>query len=92
MKKSVFRGILLFGAVLLLWLEPALKSQARDKEAGTTIKAGIYAGDISLEGMTAQEAKEAVESYIASLSSVEITLLASEYFAVTIPMTSPREL
>lgn len=78
MKKSVFRGILLLGAVLLLWLEPALKSQARDKEAGTTIKAGIYAGDISLEGMTAQEAKEAVESYIASLSSVEITLLAAE--------------
>ncbi len=75
MKKSVFRGILLSVMALFLWTFPSLEGWARG--ADTVMKAGVYVEDISLEGMTAQEAQEAVEAYIASLEPIEITLVAA---------------
>ena len=75
MKKSVFRGMLLSVMALFLWTFPSLEGWARG--ADTVMKAGVYVEDISLEGMTAQEAQEAVEAYIASLEPIEITLVAA---------------
>ncbi len=42
-----------------------------------TIKKGIFAGDIDLSGMSGDEAKQAVESYVEELRKTEITLLAA---------------
>ena len=48
-----------------------------------TIKTGIYAGDVELSGMTAQEATAVIEEHIESLKDVEITLLAANDHDVT---------
>ncbi|MGN0168367.1 MAG: VanW family protein [Acetatifactor sp.] len=42
-----------------------------------TVKQGIFAGDIDLSGMTAEQASAAVEGYVESLKETEITLLAA---------------
>ncbi len=49
-----------------------------------TIKAGIFAGEIELSGMTAAEAKAAVEGYVAGLQNTEITLIAAENTEVVV--------
>ncbi|EKC71749.1 hypothetical protein LEA_07098 [human gut metagenome] len=48
-----------------------------------TIKTGIYAGDVELSGMTAQEATAVIEEHIEGLKDVEITLLAANDHDVT---------
>jgi len=53
---------------------------------GGTIKNGIFAGDIDLSGMSAQQAREAVEAYVEELRDVEITLLAAE--GAQVPVTA----
>lgn len=45
-------------------------------EEENKILPGIYVEDMSLEGMTAEEAKEMLESYVAELCQKEITLVA----------------
>lgn len=74
MKKSVRKvfPVVALLAAFLLW--PA-EVQAKGTE---TIKAGVYAGEVSLAGMTKEEAEEAVEAYVASLETVEITLVAAD--------------
>lgn len=47
-----------------------------------TIKPGIYAGEISLGGMTAEEAGEAITDYVNSLRETEIVLLAAGNYEV----------
>lgn len=48
------------------------------KAASAAIKPGIYAGDISLGGMTGEEAEAAVQAYIEELQNVEITLVVAD--------------
>lgn len=42
-----------------------------------TVKKGIYAEDIELSGMSAQEAEQAVRAYVEELQETEITLIAA---------------
>ncbi|MCM1026058.1 MAG: VanW family protein [Roseburia sp.] len=63
--------------VFLLWTLCLLMGRTVQAEEPVTIKNGIFAGDISLAGMTAQEADAAVETYVDGLRSVEITLQAA---------------
>ncbi len=66
-----------FSAVLfaVLTLGFGLTAQAESED---TVKAGIYAGDIELSGMTAAEVTAAIETYIEELKPVEITLQAAD--------------
>lgn len=57
-----------------------LKAQAAESD---TIKAGIFAGSIDLSGKSAEEASQAIESYVEGLKAVEITLLAADNQEVT---------
>lgn len=61
---------LLAGCILCF----GISAQAK---AGGTIKKGIYAGEIDLSGMTAEEATQAVQGFVDGLRGVEITLLAA---------------
>lgn len=73
MKKLLKKGYLcafLLSCVLCF----GMTAQAK---GGDRIKTGIYAGDIELSGMTAEEAEQAIQSYIDSLRQVEITLLTA---------------
>lgn len=74
MKKWIKEGILGVFCALCILL-PGMNASAA--EAADTIKTGIFAGDIDLSGMTAQEAAAAVEAYVEGLAEVEITLLAA---------------
>ena len=74
MKKSVKRGYYLILAVIGILL-CGMTVQAKNEN---TIKTGIFAGNIDLSGMTAAEAKVAVEEYVAGLQDTDITLLAAE--------------
>lgn len=73
MKKMVKRGYYLAFALIcmLFW---GISAQAKEED---TIKTGIYAGEIDLSGMTADEARAAVEEYVSGLRDTEITLLAA---------------
>lgn len=74
MKKFVTRtGYLL---LTLAWLIlPGIRVRAEEGES--VIKDGIFAGTIELSGMTASEARAAVDAYVDGLRDVEITLLAA---------------
>ena len=82
MKKNFVKKIaVLLGITAALALCPAKEAAAK---SDNTIKAGIYIGDISVAGMTADEARNAVNEYIDSLREVEITLLVTEENSVTV--------
>lgn len=72
---------MLLGMAAALVLSPAKEAEAK---SDNTIKNGIYIGDISVAGMTADEARDAVNGYIDSLQEVEITLLVTEENSVTV--------
>ena len=79
MKKIYRRGIQ--GALLLtLTLLFGMTAQAKTED---TIKTGIYAGDVELSGMTAEEAAAAIEEHVEGLNTVEITLIAANDHQVT---------
>lgn len=66
-----------FSVVLLMVLSLAfgLTVQAKGDD---TVKPGVYAGDIDLSGMTAEQATAAIEAYVENLQVVEITLQAAD--------------
>ena len=76
MKKWNMAAIL-FSIVLLAagWGRGGLEVQAASED---TIKTGIFADSVELSGMTEEEAVQAVNDYVESLKSVEITLLAAD--------------
>ncbi len=80
MKKMLKRLAILFGVVTVLSLCPFTEIQAKNTD---TIKPGVFAQDISLEGMTVEEAKAAIQAYVDSLLSIEVVLLASEDNKIT---------
>lgn len=79
MKKTILKGSLFFCMALLFWLAPVIEGQAKGSQ---TVKAGVYAGDIALEGMTKEEAEEAIQAYIAALESAEIILFTADNMEV----------
>lgn len=80
MKKWI-TGIAVFAGFLLCILLPSVQALAKDED---TVKSGVYAGDISLAGMNAEEAKAAVGEYVSSLESVEITLVITDDTSVSV--------
>lgn len=80
MKKWI-TGIAVFAGFLLCILLPSVQAVAKDED---TLKSGVYAGDISLAGMNAEEAKAAVGEYVSSLESVEITLVITDDTSVSV--------
>lgn len=76
MKKWNMAAVLL-GIVLLAagWGRSGLEARAASED---TIKSGIFADNVELSGMTKEEATQAVNDYVESLKTVEITLLAAD--------------
>ena len=60
----------------------AAQNRVNQADTQATICEGVYAGDISLSGMTIVEAEQAVGAYIGTLSQVEITLNLSAEQAI----------
>ena len=72
MKKWIgFLALLLFVGIVPVATGITAQAQARPDD---TIMEGVYAGEISLAGMTQTEAQEAVQAYVDSLESSVITL------------------
>ena len=72
MKKWIcFLALLLFVGIAPVASGITAQAQARPDD---TIMEGVYAGEISLAGMTQTEAQEAVQAYVDSLGSSVITL------------------
>ena len=72
MKKWIgFLAFLLFVGIAPVASGITAQAQARPDD---TIMEGVYAGEISLAGMTQAEAQEAVQAYVDSLGSSVITL------------------
>ncbi|MDR0220400.1 MAG: VanW family protein [Lachnospiraceae bacterium] len=76
MKKLILSAII---ALLFVIIAPV---QAEAKE--NTILGGIYVDEVSLGGMTAEEAMAAVRDYVAEVGSREITLSIGDDKAVTV--------
>lgn len=80
MKKWI-TGITVFAGFLLCTLLPSVQAAAKDED---TVKSGVYADDISLAGMNAEEAEAAVGEYVSSLESAEITLVIADDISVSV--------
>lgn len=78
--KNIFRNIMMVAFPLLLLALP-ITVQAKGMD---TIKIGVSIGDIPVGGMTAEEAKAAVQEYIDSLKEVTVELQAIEDQTVTV--------
>lgn len=55
-----------------------------EAQGGKTIHQGIFADSLELSGMSAEEATEAVEAYVAGLRETEITLVAAADTSVVV--------
>ena len=62
-------------AVLVLLFTGGLRTQAQARPDDTILE-GVYAGSISLGGMTREEAFNTVSAYVESLGSSAVTLYA----------------
>ena len=72
MKKWIcFLALLLFAGLAPVASGISVQAQARPDD---TIMEGVYAGEISLAGMTQAQAQEAVQAYVDSLGGSVITL------------------
>lgn len=72
MKKG-FRKQIFAALTVVMTLSFGMTVHAAEKD---TIKTGIFAGDIELSGMSAEQADAALTTYIDGLREMEITLLA----------------
>ena len=81
MKKSYLSIVTVLTALLLAFF-PKTVTEAKAIDDGK-IKAGIYAESIELSGMTKEEAQKAIEDYVASLTEVELILVATDGNTVT---------
>ncbi|MGN0401244.1 MAG: VanW family protein [Acetatifactor sp.] len=73
------RCCLMLSAVFMLWW--GITAEAKDED---TVKPGIYAGEISLSGMTAVQAEKAITEYVGNLKNTDITFLVAGNHEVTI--------
>lgn len=76
MRKSR-KFLALSGVVLVAGLLLVAPTTLRANETKTIVD-GVYIGNVSVGGMTSEEATAAVENYIAEVGTVEITLNAGE--------------
>ena len=81
MKKMVSKAMLLLGTVFCAFSLLTVNVEAKGDD---TLKKGVYAEEISLAGMTEEEAAEAINAYVDSLKEAEITLLAAGDNEVTV--------
>ena len=81
MKKIISRVVLLGAMAVFTFYCHSFTSEAKSSD---TLKKGVYAGTISLEGMTVDEAADAINTYVDSLSDAQITLTAAEGNQVTV--------
>ena len=70
-------------AVGVIVAAAATTSVQADKTEDNTIAERVYIGEVSVGGMTEEEAKVAVEDYVADLSDEVITLTAGDYSVET---------
>lgn len=75
MKKFVRRVGLLLAVSLGIVLYSPVSAEAKTAD---TFKEGVYAEEISLGGMTVDEAKAAIEAYMDALKATEITLVLAD--------------
>lgn len=80
--KKRFMNVAALMMAMLLSVFIGTEAEAKAINDGA-IKTGVYADGVDLSGMTAEEAKAAIEEYVASLSEVEITLVATDGNKVT---------
>lgn len=80
--KKRFMNVAAFMMAMLLSVFIGTEAEAKAINDGA-IKTGVYADGVDLSGMTAEEAEAAIEEYVASLSEVEITLVAIDGNKVT---------
>ena len=73
--------MLLLGTVFCAFSLLTVNVEAKGDD---TLKKGVYAEEISLAGMTEEEAAEAINAYVDSLKEAEITLLAAGDNEVTV--------
>lgn len=73
--------MLLLGTVFCAFSLLTVNVEAKGDD---TLKKGVYAEEISLAGMTEEEAAEAINAYVDSLKEAEITLLAADDNEVTV--------
>ena len=81
--KKIKKGLVSLLAVLLLVGLTGFSADAKEKEE-ETILAGIYIEDMSMEGMTAKEAKEAINTYVDAFMTKSISLVTVNSNEVTI--------
>lgn len=74
MKKKIQMLSALMGAIVLSFGAGAVANA----EEADTINEGVYIGDVDVSGMTAEEAREAVEEKVDELGSKTITLKAED--------------
>lgn len=89
--KSLINEIKISAVMLLMAAAFILAVPAcgiRAYAAADTIKTGVYAGDINLSGMTVDEATAAIQSYVDSLMSVDVTLVAADGQEITVTAES----
>ena len=71
--KKTFSKVIIAAFVTVFAFSFGMTAHAEEKEL---IKTGIFAGDIELSGMSAEQAEAALNAYIDGLRETEITLLA----------------
>lgn len=81
MKKLLVGWLSVCVAAAVFFLAQPLDAAAKETD---TIKTGIYAGELNLSGMTAEEATAAIVEYVDSLKGRLITLKGVEDQAVTV--------
>ena len=80
MKKLLSVGVLAIVAAFIFVMQP-ISVEAQESD---TIKNGVYAGDISLAGLTKDEAAAEINAYVDSLKECLVTLRGIEDKAVTV--------
>lgn len=81
MKNKRYLGIAAFALAAGMILVPADRAFAAEGSE-ETISKGVYIGDVDVSGMTAEEAKQAVEEGMDSIKSTSITLKVEDASAV----------
>lgn len=70
MQKGIFSVLVMVGMLML-----GMTAHAQEENV---IKNGIYVGDVNISGMTAEDAKAAVQDYVDALGQIELTLIAAK--------------
>lgn len=78
--KNVLLAVCAVAAILML----GNRVSAQEISGDVTIKDGIYAGEISLCGLTKEEARNKIEDYVTGLGQGQVTLVAAGGHKITV--------